>query len=275
LTTPAAATDLARRLLGSRQLNHLVRFDPVLELIRAAPAERLTLLDVGSGSRGIGALLPATWTVTAVDADFEDYGAARSGHVKSDQVIGDVRALPFADRSFDVVVAVDLLEHVSPADRATAVREICRVAASLAVIACPAGQPALAADRGLAERLRARGRSVPPWLTEHLDNGFPEADEITAAAAPFGPVRELVNENVTAHERLVAAELRPATAVGLRLLSRALEPMLADSRPRARWLARATLGAIRGWDRPPAYRCVVAVDVGPTPSAQFERHSNE
>ena len=65
-------------------------------------------------------------------------------------MLGDVRCLPFSDRAFEVVVAVDLLEHVAAEDRPQAVREICRVARSRAVIACPAGEPALAADRGLA-----------------------------------------------------------------------------------------------------------------------------
>ncbi|MCA1648269.1 MAG: class I SAM-dependent methyltransferase, partial [Chloroflexi bacterium] len=160
----SALVPLGRHLLGSRQINHLVRFEPVLEFVSGAGHGGCTLLDVGSGSRGIASLLPA-WRTTALDASFDDYGAGRRLSTSTpNQVVGDVRALPFADRAFDVVVAVDLLEHLPPCDRGQAVAEICRVASACAVIACPAGGEALDADRRLARRLRARGQAVPGWL---------------------------------------------------------------------------------------------------------------
>jgi len=271
-----AMTRLARRVLGARQINQLVRFAPVLELIRELPAGPGTLLDVGSGSRGISALLPPGWQAVSVDADFEDYGAA-SGRTAGGLgwVLGDARALPFADRAFDVVVAVDLLEHISNDGRGQAVREICRVAGARAIVACPAGAEALDADRRLAQRLGARGRPIPPWLTEHLDNGFPQAAEIATAAAPFGSVQLLRNESIAAHERLLTAELSPVPAVALRLLCRALEAMLASTRRIPRRLAGSLLRAIRGHDRAPAYRAVVAVDIRQAGAAQSGDHSIE
>jgi SAM-dependent methyltransferase len=270
----SALTAAARRALGSRQINHLVRYDPVLELVREIPVAQPTLLDVGSGSRGIGPLLGHDWRATSIDADFSDYGAA-SGQTSGTQVLGDVRALPFANREFDFVIAVDLLEHVPASDREQAVREICRVARRRAVIACPAGEQALAGDRELARILESRGRPVPPWLTEHLDNGFPTGDEIVAAASAFGTPRLLANESVAAHQRLVLAELRPASAVALRLLCGPLELLLAGRRPRQRALARRVLGAVRDGDRPPAYRAVVAVDIADARQGHSARHSNE
>jgi SAM-dependent methyltransferase len=262
----ASPTALARRVLGARQINHLVRFAPILDLVREVSATGGTLLDVGSGSRGIASLLPAGWHATSVDADFEDYGAKYASRGTSpEQVLGDVRALPFADMTFDVVIAVDLLEHVPADGREQAVRELCRVARSRVVVACPAGEEALAADRRLADRIRGGGRAVPPWLTEHLENGFPTATEIEAAAAPFGEVRVLANENIAAHERLVAAELTPLSAVVLRILGRPLEAMLASRRSRQRRLAGAALLAIRGSDHAPTYRAVIAIDIaGPS-----------
>ena len=94
-------------------MNHLTRFQPILELL-ADDRPGGTLLDVGSGSHGIAALLPANWRAVSLDANFEDYGAARRPSVaRADQVIGDVRELPFPDRAFDAVVAIDLLEHLA------------------------------------------------------------------------------------------------------------------------------------------------------------------
>jgi hypothetical protein len=263
MTPPGPAlTAVARRLLGGRQVNHLVRFDAVLELLPRTDHSARTLLDVGSGSRGLAPLLPAAWRVTSADADFEDYGAsAAAGVTGPEQVLADVRQLPFEDRSFDFVVAIDLLEHVPPEGRDQAVRELCRVARRRAILAFPAGDEALAADRALAERIGARGRTVPPWLTEHLDNGFPEAREILAAAAPYGRTELRLNESLGAHVRLVRAELHPLSGVVLRLLCRPLEAMLGSARSLPRRIAGGALRGIRGWDRDPAYRAVVVVDM--------------
>lgn len=158
----------------------------MLELILSTgPAE--TVLDVRSGSEGVTTLLPPSWQATALDADFTDYGpAASSSRLTASQMLGDVRSMPFDDRTFDVVVAVDLLARVPAVDRHRAVSEICRVSRRRAVIACPVGEAALAADQHLAERIAARGRRLPGWLAEHLDHGFSEIRTITDAASRFG-----------------------------------------------------------------------------------------
>src|SRR5262245_6353103 len=129
---------VAHRVLGTRQVNQLVRFVPVLDAI--ATMSRGLLLDVGSGSTGIGPLLPDGWTVVSLDADFTDYGALVTSKRRATRILGDVRFLPFPDRTFDAVVAVDLLEHVAQADRAPAIAELCRVASRRAVMACPDGR---------------------------------------------------------------------------------------------------------------------------------------
>lgn len=266
------ATDLIRRMLGSRQANHLVRFVPVLELLWAAAPRGGSLLDVGSGSRGIASLLPRTWDVTMLDADFRDYGAAAT--VPSTQaraIMGDVRAMPFEDSSFDVVIAVDMLEHLAAGDRDSAVAEICRVARRRTVIACPAGADALEADRRIAARLAAWDRPLPGWLREHLENGFPEAEAVLGAAATFGSARACPNENVEAHERLMLAELSPAPAALLRLACIPLARML-RSVPLRRTALRI-VKALGGSDRAPTYRVVIDVAIAPEP--RDRRHSSE
>lgn len=257
------AIGLGRRYLGIRQLNHLVRFEPILRhLLEVNPDGRaMTVLDVGAGSAGVTTLLPGEWRSTALDADFEDYSQTGRGvTLHADQVLGDVRALQFADNSFDAVVALDVLEHLSPGDRSRAVQEICRVARTRAVIACPAGEAALEADRRLAARFDAKGLECPGWLAEHLENGFPEAQELAATASGYGRVELENNESIRSHERLIYAEHRPLPAVALRLICRPLERMLGSGSPSARRAAQRLLTAARGQDRAPAYRCVLIVD---------------
>jgi SAM-dependent methyltransferase len=264
---------VGRRLLGGRQMNHLVRFEPLLTLISQV-GDGGTLLDVGSGSLGIASLLGSNWHCTSLDADFEDYGASLGAPVSSaSHLVGDVRALPFEDGKFDVVIASDLLEHISPEDRGRAINELCRVTRRRAVIACPAGKAALEADRRLADRLRARGRPIPPWLAEHLENGFPDRALIAREAGRFGHVRMFDNEALGAHQRLVMAELTPLPAILLRLACRPLELLLRN--PRTRSLARRGLLAVRGGDRAPAYRVVATMDVATTDPHQPGRQTRE
>jgi SAM-dependent methyltransferase len=275
--TRAALIKLGRRWLGTRQLNQLVRFEPVLNQIEQLQSGHMewTLLDVGGGSAGITTMLPAHWQTTVLDASFEDYApGSRSATLAPNQLLGDARALPFGDGCFDVVVAVDLLEHIAAADRARAIAEICRVSRRLAVIACPAGGEALAADRRLAEWFEAKSYELPGWLVEHLDNGLPEADEIVAAASPYGITTLLGNESVSAHYRLVTAEHRLLPAVPLRIACRPLEALMRSRRRRARRISERVLAAARGADRPPVYRTVVVIDRD-APESLRTRNSTE
>ena len=249
------------RLLGVHQLNHLVRFEPVLDLALAGQGGRL--LDVGSGSAGLTKLLGARWQATALDVEFEEGGRPRGR--EGSRIVGDVRDLPIVDRAFDVVAAVDLLEHVRSVDRRRAVAELCRVARRQVIIACPTGSEALAADRRLANRLRPKGRRCPEWLDEHLERGFSEYGEIVAAAQRHGVVRAWGHESIAAHERLIRAELSPLGVVPTRLISTLLGLALRGSRAWPRRLARLLLSRIRGRDRPPTYRTIVCVAVAGDP----------
>jgi hypothetical protein len=140
------------------------------------------------------------------------------------------------------------------------VAEICRVADRLAVIAVPSGEEALAADRRLAEDLRAKRHYIPPWLEEHLENGFPDRSQLAATASRFGAVQLFGNENIAAHTWLIKAELSPISGAALRLAGRPIERLLASRRRRSRRLAATVLRQVRGCDRPPTYRSVVGID---------------
>ncbi len=254
----AGAKSLVRRLAGARQLGQLVRTEPVLRLVRELGGGEL--LDVGSGGLGLADHLDARWHVTALDLSFEDYGAwARPPSTRARRVLGDIRELPFPDRSFDVVVALDVLEHLDADDRERALSELARVARRRVVVAAPTGAEALAADRRLAVAVAV----PPPWLREHLANGFPEPEELAAPLRAHGTVRLLGNESVAAHVTVTRRELSLRWFVATRTLARVLAWGLARD---ARWSRRA-LRRIRGGDRPPVYRTVAVLDVAASISA--------
>jgi len=237
-------------------LTQFLRYEPVARHVEASGGR--TLLEVGGGSRGIAPYLRADWEITNCDISFDDYGAQRvSSGGRATRIVGSVLDLPFADRSFDAVVAVDLLEHVEPAARERALCELARVARRVAVIGCPTGERALQADRTLARLYAARRREAPGWLAEHFQNGFPEMGLLRDTLVRFGQVAIVPNTNV--HARVALARLELTRAGGW---SKQLFRRLAPSVRRSGWRrtrARMVGKVVRGFDAGPAYRSIAVL----------------
>jgi SAM-dependent methyltransferase len=95
-----------------------------------APAPGARLLDVGCGSAAFWRAnvdrIDPSWSLTLTDVSPGMTEAARAGlHERAEYLVADAQELPFADRSFDVVVANHMLYHVP--DRPKALAEIARV----------------------------------------------------------------------------------------------------------------------------------------------------
>jgi SAM-dependent methyltransferase len=239
-------------------LNQLARYSAIVPIVEESDGR--TLLEVGSGSEGIARFAAERWGVTVCDRDFSDYGSVEVPEDGLRRVEGDVTELPFAEREFDVVVALDLLEHLPAKLRPRALAELARVTRSRLVVGCPCGERALRADRILARYYSLQLRATPPWLVEHLQNGFPGVDLLVDSLAPFGSVRSLPNERVASHLAVSLFEGTPYVGrLGLRLARWLQTGMPRDGSPGApstrRWLS-----VLRGADREPAYRKIVVLD---------------
>lgn len=136
----AAARDQQLRLHRFKRTQGLPRVRRVLGALRGlAPAD---LLDIGSG-RGVflWPLLDAFphLSVTSVDLaprHLRYLAAVRRGGVRRLTSVGaDARALPFPDGRFDVVSALEVLEHIP--DVEAAAREVVRVARRVVLASVP------------------------------------------------------------------------------------------------------------------------------------------
>lgn len=181
-------------LKGRESIDAALRYLPVAGEIRSDRPENPSILEVGSGSKGITPYLP--FPVVGTDVAFEGKIPAALTPVRL-----EVDSLPFPDLSFDYVLSVDMLEHVPRERRQAFVAEMLRVARRRVFIAVPCGEKAEAQDREL-DALFTRLRGEPyVYLREHVERGLPSPEDmdgyIRNASATLGrPVRVDVRNNV-------------------------------------------------------------------------------
>jgi hypothetical protein len=154
----------------------------------------LTLLDVGSGAGALtqAFVSPRFEIVRADTGEFEDPSIVR---------LRPREPLPFEDGAFDVAIAIEVLEHVAPAQRPLLIQELQRVSRQATIVCCPIDRPEIVdAERQFSAYAKAvSGRDVD-FLVEHRANGLPDAAAVVSWFKP--PESVLVAENAPLNEWL-------------------------------------------------------------------------
>lgn len=180
-------------------LNRAARFFPILKELKSHQLDDADVLEVGSGSLGIGEF----WNGPFVGCDMS-FPTRPLANMRPVRCSG--HQLPFSDNSFDAVVVSDVMEHVPPQYRQQVVSEVLRVARKIVVFGYPCGPAAFALDRKLYGDYHDRRLPMPPWLEEHMQHPFP--DENLFANLPPGWKREILpNESLHFHYWMMRAEM--------------------------------------------------------------------
>ena len=102
------------------------------DVLQILPPDVRSVLDVGCGDGLITNALPGRLRVVGLDISPQALA-----HLRRPAVVGSVVELPFADRSFDLVMANDVLEHLPDEAYARARRELVRVADRYVLVTVP------------------------------------------------------------------------------------------------------------------------------------------
>ena len=143
----------------------------IRETVAMIPPGTGSLLDVGCGR---GDLLHAIDVPFSVGTDLARRGIR---FVRRPAAVSSMLALPFPDRSFDVVLCAETLEHLDPADLTRAAAELRRVARKRLLVTVPYQEDLLAwstrcsALRYGVSPLRAPNVFSPERLTSTLPGG--------------------------------------------------------------------------------------------------------
>lgn len=229
-------------------LNWATRYYPILRSLRPEFSEGDSLLEIGSGSVGIGKFHAAPFVGCDINFLWPPQSPMRP-------VVASATNLPFDDKSFDAVVASDVLEHVPPDNRMVVIREALRVARKIAVFGFPSGSQAFEFDVKLAAAYDRSGKTKPEWLEEHMRyQPFPTKQLFEGLKSEW-LVSSFDNENVVFHNWVMRQEMHRLGMYVFRVLL-ALAPRLMEH-------------LLRYADREPFYRQIVVVKRPSTSSDEF------
>jgi len=151
-------------------LDAALRYLPIAEHLNRSDMNQV--LDVGSGGAG----LSLYWGRKTIALDLSITAPLAASLTVP--VIASATALPFRDRSIEVIVSADVLEHLPRSDRTRMLSEMIRVSSSQVILAAPCGRRAHMAEVDVERIYREKKGAPHPWLREHLAHGLPDEAEV-------------------------------------------------------------------------------------------------
>ncbi len=135
-----------------------------------------TVLDVGGEQPILEQVTQmAEYYTLNVDRDINQ----TSKHIKKlkKSMLYDGKNLPFDDNTFDIVVCIDVLEHVSQKERTPLIKEMLRVSKEVLICSAPLGTAEhIQAEKDLLRSLTDKKEAS--FLEDHIQKGLPTPESL-------------------------------------------------------------------------------------------------
>ena len=144
----------------------------IIETMRAKK-EKFTILEVGANEhKNLEQFLPND------EIKYIDINLSEKMRNDSSYILGDATDMDFKDDAFDIIVALDVFEHISNEGKHAFLKEVARVSKRGFVICAPFNEDGVhEAERRVNANYECMYGRPHPWLAEHLENGLPELEE--------------------------------------------------------------------------------------------------
>jgi len=130
------------------------------EVLKLSPN---SVLEIGAGDKVFGSYIKNNSDILYNSVDF-------ASDLNPD-IVADIRQLPLDDKSYDVVCAFEVLEHLPFDDLETAIYELSRVAKQAVIISLPHFGPMLSFSLKIPFLPRIRWAIKLPFPKKHIFNG--------------------------------------------------------------------------------------------------------
>ena len=142
----------------------------------------LKILEVGSNTHQLlGRLLPND------SIDYLDLEIPEEMRGQINIIVGDATALTLPDKSYDVVVSLDVYEHIPQELREAFLMHTNRVASLLTIVGAPFDSPhTVSAELNALDFWRKIFNTPYRWLVEHAENGLPNLEATEQKVTELG-----------------------------------------------------------------------------------------
>lgn len=157
--------------------------------------ETFSVLEVGSGVLQELALFLPEDKIIFFDKSFPPQVTGRQ-----EFVTGNATNLPFRAEAFDLVVSIDVYEHIPAPERSVYLHELLRCARRMVILAAPfADGLVITYEKLCHEYYKAIHGKEHPWLKEHLENGLPDLQQTVNFFSHLGCWVEVVPNGYLPH----------------------------------------------------------------------------
>jgi SAM-dependent methyltransferase len=152
-----------------------LRYRPVVKITKKHGGKKI--LEVGAGGSGISSYLHNFRGKIYTLSPEPEIEKTDDGTIK---LKGDILRSRFKNNTFDIVISLDVIEHIRKKDRAKAWREMYRILKPKGIIICgfPVGSEAQKADKEVNNEFKKKNGKNHRWLKEHIDTGLPVKEDV-------------------------------------------------------------------------------------------------